>query len=38
VKAYQHSRKVKEGLEQIIHQIADELRIKVLEPEAQKGV
>jgi hypothetical protein len=38
VKAYQHSRKVKKGLEQIIHQVADELRIKVLEPEAQKGV
>jgi hypothetical protein len=38
VKAYQHSRKVKEGFEQIIHQVADELRIKVLEPEAQKGV
>jgi hypothetical protein len=37
VKAYQHSRKVKEGFEQI-HQVADELRIKVLEPEARKGV
>jgi hypothetical protein len=37
VKAYQHSRKVKKGFEQI-HQIADELRIKVLEPEARKSV
>jgi len=37
VKAINIRGRLKRGFEQI-HQVADELRIKVLEPEAQKGV